>query len=154
HAAALRLGSVGCLLTGKSGSGKSTLTAAAVASGLSSAGDDFTLIETAPIPRVHAVFDTLKIGEKGLTDFPPVGPFIRNQNRRDGDKAIVHLYDNARDRIATGFALRAILHARLTGKLQSRIVPSTASAAFLALAPSTLLLLRTHSAQVSKKCAA
>ncbi len=133
HAAALRYGGVGCLITGKSGSGKSTMTAAAVTRGFETAGDDFVLIETDGTPRVHAVFDTIKLDERGLTEFPQFRPFIRNATRRVEDKAITHLYDAARDRIATGFPLRAILHARLTGKRQSRIMASTRAAAYLAL---------------------
>src|SRR5262249_12682263 len=153
HAAALRHGSTGCLVTGKSGSGKSTITAAAVANGFGSAGDDFVLIETAPMPRAHAVFDTLKLDEKSLSTFPLYGPYIRNGTRQPGDKAIVHLYDCAPDRIATGFPLHAILHARITGERESRIKPSAPGSAFLALAPSTLFLLRAQSNEVSKKCA-
>ena len=153
HAAALLLGATGCLITGKSGSGKSTMTAAAVANGFSSAGDDFVLVETTPLPRVHAVFDTIKVDEKALARFPQFRRYTRNA-RRPGDKAIVHLYDSAQDRIATGFPLHAILHARLTGERQSRIFGSAPSDAFLALAPSSLLLLRARSKEISAKCAA
>src|SRR5215831_9312720 len=56
HAAALRLGAVGCLIAGKGGSGKSTTTAAAIAHGFDMAGDDIVLVETTNVPRVHAVF--------------------------------------------------------------------------------------------------
>ena len=66
----------------------------------------------------------------------------------------MHLYDAARDRIASGFPLRAILHARLTGKRQSRIVASTLGAAYLALTPSTMFLLRALNRDVGAKCAA
>ena len=69
HAAALRYGGIGCLITGKSGSGKSTMTAAAVSRGFETAGDDFVLIETEGTPRAHAVFDTIKLDEHGLTEF-------------------------------------------------------------------------------------
>jgi hypothetical protein len=154
HAAALRYAGVGCLLTGKSGSGKSTMTAAAVTHGFETAGDDFVLVETGPRPRVHAIFDTIKLGEKGLAEFPQVHPFIRNPSRRAEDKAILHVYDIARERIVTGFPLHAVLHARLTGEAQSRIVASTTAAAYLALTPSTMFLLRAQSREVGEKCAA
>jgi hypothetical protein len=154
HAAALRLGETGCLIAGKSGSGKSTFTAAAIAGDFSSAGDDFVLVETATFPpRVHAVFDTIKLDEDGLTRFSQFRPFVRNPARGRTEKSIFHMYDSAPDRIATGFLLHAILHARLTGQRQSRIVKSAPSAAFLALAPSSLLLLRTQGKDVSTKCA-
>jgi hypothetical protein len=153
HAAALRLGDVGCLITGKSGSGKSTLTAAAIARGFDSAGDDFLLVETTIAPRVHAIFDTIKLDDKSLARFPKFQPFIRNPLRRTEDKAIVHLFDADRDRIASVFPLQVILHAHLTGQQKSRIVKSAPSDAFRALAPSSLLLLRAQAKQVSANCA-
>jgi hypothetical protein len=116
------------------------------------AGDDFVLIETSQRPRVHAVFDTLKLDERGLAKSPRYRMFVRNPERRRADKAIVHLFDAAFGQIATGFLLDAILHARLTGEEQSRIVPSTTSAAYLALAPSTTFLLRTQGREVGTKC--
>jgi len=153
HAAALRLDAVGCLIAGKSGSGKSTITAAAIAFGFDSAGDDFVLIEGTTVPSVHAIFDTIKLDDKSLARFPQLQPFVRNPWRRPKDKAIVHLFDTGRDRIASGFPLHVILHARLTAKHQSRIVRSAPSDAFLALAPSSLLLLRGQGKQVSANCA-
>lgn len=153
HAAALRLGDVGCLITGKSGSGKSTITAAAIAYGFDSAGDDFLLIETTTVPRVHAIFDTIKLDGKSLARFPQFQPFIRNPWRGVEDKAIIHLFDSGRDRIASGFPLHVILHAHLTGEHKSRIVRSAPSDAFRALAPSSLLLLRAQGKQVSANCA-
>jgi hypothetical protein len=153
HAAALRLGATGCLITGKSGSGKSTITAAAVANGFDTAGDDFVLIETTTAPRVHAVFDTVKLDDKSLARFSNLGPFIRNPVRRPDEKAIVHLFDSNRERLASDFSLHAILHARLTGELQSRIIRSAPADAFRALAPSSLLLLRAQSKQVAANCA-
>lgn len=153
HAAALRLGAVGCLITGKGGSGKSTLTAAAIAHGFDTAGDDFVLIETTTVPRAHAVFDTVKLDDKSLARFPQFEPFIRNPRREADDKAIIHLFDSSRDRIASGFPLHVILHARLTGEQQSRIVRSAPSDAFRALAPSSLFLLRAQGKQVAANCA-
>ena len=56
--------------------------------------------------------------------------------------------------IASGFPLRAVLHARLTGERQSRIAASTPAAAYLALTPSTTFLLRAQNREVGAKCAA
>jgi hypothetical protein len=153
HAAALRRDGVGCLIAGKSGSGKSTITAAAIGHGFDTAGDDFVLVDSTTVPVVHAIFDTIKLDDKSLARFPQFRPFIRNRGRRADDKAIVHLFDAGRDRIASGFPLRAILRAQLTGERHSRIVRSAPSDAFRALAPSSLLLLRTQGKQVSANCA-
>ena len=153
HAAALRLGAVGCLIAGKGGSGKSTTTAAAIAHGFDTAGDDIVLVETTNVPRVHAVFDTVKLDDKSLARFSQFEPFVRNPRRGPDDKAIVHLFDSSRGRIASGFPLHVILHAHLTGEQQSRIVKSSPSDAFRALAPSSLLLLRAQGRQVAANCA-
>jgi hypothetical protein len=153
HAAALRLGAVGCLIAGKGGSGKSTLTAAAIVRGFDTAGDDVVLIETTAAPRVHAVFDTVKLDDKSLARFSQFEPFISNARRGVEDKAIVRLFDSSPDRIASGFPLHVILHAHLTGGQQSRIAKSTPSDAFRALAPSSLLLLRAQGRQVAANCA-
>jgi hypothetical protein len=153
HAAALRFEGVGCLIAGKSGSGKSTITAAAIAHGFETAGDDFVLVESSSVPVVHAIFDTIKLDERSLARFPQFRPFIRNQTRRANDKAIVHLFDAGRERIASGFPLHVILRAQLTGKRGSRIVRSQPADAFRALAPSSLLLLRAQGKQVSANCA-
>lgn len=154
HAAALQLGPVGCLITGKSGSGKSTITAAAIANGFQSAGDDFVLIETDPTPLVHAIFDTIKLGDKALDRFAQFRLAVRNPIRQPEDKAIVHMFDSAREWITSGFPLHAILRARLTGLQGSVISKCLSSDVFRALAPSSLLLLRAEAKLVSANCAA
>jgi hypothetical protein len=154
HAAALRLGQCGCLITGKSGSGKSTITAAAVLDGFETAGDDFVLADTGgTVVRVHAIFDTIKFDERSLERLPA----FRNQARHSPcgpeEKAIVHLTDFAPDRIVEGFPLHAILHSRITGEPRSRIVASSSARAFQALAPSTAILLRYREPEIVAKSA-
>lgn len=153
HSAALRVGDVGCLIAGKGGSGKSTFTTAAVAHGFETAGDDCVLIETTAIPRVHAIFNTIKLDDKSLARFPQLQPLVRNPLRRSEDKAIIHLIDAYPDCIVSGFPLHVMLRAQLTGELQSRIVPLTTSDAFIALAPSSLLLLQSQGRQITANCA-
>jgi hypothetical protein len=153
HAAALQFEDVGCLIAGKSGSGKSTLTAAAIAHGFHSAGDDFVLVDLASAPRAHPIFDTVKLREDSLAQFLKYRALVRNPERQREEKATLHLSDVAPDNPVSEFALHAILHARLARESQSRIVKSSAAAAYLSLAPSSLLLLRTQSKRVSAKCA-
>jgi hypothetical protein len=154
HAAALRFEGVGCLIAGKSGSGKSTITAAAIAHGFDTAGDDFVLVESSSVPVAHTIFDTIKLDDKSLARVPQFRPFIRNPERRADEKAIVHLFDADRDRIASGFPLHVILRAQLNGKRHSRIAKTAPADVFRALAPSSLLLLRAQGKQVSANCAA
>jgi hypothetical protein len=153
HAAALRLGDVGCLITGKGGSGKSTITAAAIGRGFDTAGDDCVLVETTNTPRVHAIYDTIKLDDKSLARFPQLRPFICNPGRYAEDKEIVHLIDTGYNCFASGFPLHVIMHARLTGEQQSRIVESASPDAFRALALTSLMLLRAQGKQVSVNCA-
>ena len=77
HAAAFATRGLGCLITGKSGSGKSTLTAAAVRGASRWPATILSYRDDGP-PRVHAVFDTIKLDERGLTEFPRYRPYIRN----------------------------------------------------------------------------
>jgi hypothetical protein len=153
HAAALRFDNVGCLIAGKSGSGKSTLTAAAVDRGFQTAGDDFVLIDVASTPRAYAIFDTIRLYDASLAQFQRYQPYVTNKERRAEDKNSFHLLDVAPEYLASGFPLHVVLHAALVEEPQSRIVKSTAAAAFLSLAPSSLLLLRTQNKRVSANCA-
>jgi hypothetical protein len=63
------------------------------------------------VPRVHAIFDTIKLDDKSLARFSEFEPFIRNPRRGADDKTIDHLFDSSRDRIAeTAAALAGFMH--------------------------------------------
>jgi hypothetical protein len=154
HAAALRLGDRGCLIAGKSGSGKSTVTAAALLAGFSTAGDDFVLVETNGLaPRVHAVFHTIKIDDASLDRLPQLKSSASKPIPLPNEKFLVRLFEAAPDRVATDFPVHAVLHSRVAGTSKSRIARSHSSRVFSALAPSTVLLLRTQENEIVAKSA-
>jgi hypothetical protein len=149
HAAALKLGAAGCLIAGKSGSGKSTLTAAAIAAGFSTAGDDFVLVEMGhAIPRVHTVFHTVKLDEQSVERVPAFRGNAFKAIDAPREKFLVRLYDVAPDRIASDFPVHAILHSRVIGERGSRIAGSTSARGFNALAPSTIFELRSQENEI------
>jgi hypothetical protein len=149
HAAALKLGSAGCLVAGKSGSGKSTLTAAAIAAGFTTAGDDFVIVETGhAIPRVHTVFHTVKLDEQSVERVPVFRGNAFKAIDAPREKFLVRLFDVAPDRIASDFPVHAILHSRVTGERGSRIARSTSARGFNAIAPSTIFELRSQENEI------
>jgi hypothetical protein len=66
HAATLGLDGRGALIVGPSGSGKSGTTLGGLLNGLTSAGDDYVLLEEGPAITAHAVFRVFKQDREGL----------------------------------------------------------------------------------------
>jgi hypothetical protein len=155
HAAALKLGPAGCLVAGMSGSGKSTLTAAAIAAGFDTAGDDFVMIEPGPEgPLVHSIFHVIKLDERSLDRVPAFRGKAFRAIEAPEEKFLIYLFEAAPKRIASGFRLHAILHSRVSGKAATRIVPSRAARAFAALTPSTIFELRSQEDEIVSRTAA
>lgn len=143
HCGAVGMPDGGVLFAGKSGSGKSTSALACLSEGrLRYAGDDYALVSVADAPHVHGLYGSAKL--KGEGDFRRFGhllPLVSNRDRLDRQKALIFLNDAYRERLITGFPLRAVLVPRVTGERETSIERSTASAALKALAPSTMLQL-------------
>lgn len=137
HAAAMGTPKGGLLLAGKGGSGKSTTALACLGSGLQYAADDYCLATMAG--QVHSLFNTVKlVGERDLQRFPALRHLVANQERPQGDKAMIFLEEHHPDQIISHFPLRAILTPRITGQPETWIEPAKASDAVMALAPTTL----------------
>lgn len=145
HAGAIGTPSGGILLAGKGGSGKSTTSLACLAAGLGYAGDDYCIVSLRPQPTVHSLYSTAKLNPDSVARFPALGPALSNGSRLDEEKGLYFLGRHLPDRILAGFPLRAVLLPRVTGARDTRLVPVSAAAALLALAPSTLFQLA-HSA--------
>lgn len=143
HSGAVGIAEGGVIFAGKSGSGKSTSALACLDDGgLMYAGDDYSLVSVTGPPYVHSLYSSAKL--KGLSDFERFShllPFVANRDHIEQQKALVFLNDAFREKITSGFPLRAILVPRITGKPETTIEPSTPIAALKALAPSTLLQL-------------
>ena len=143
HSGAVGLADGGVMFAGKSGSGKSTAALACLDQGdLMYAGDDYSLVSVTAQPFVHSLYSSAKL--KGIPDFERFSdllPLVVNRDHLERQKALVLLNDAYREKIATGFPLRAILVSRISGRPETTIEPTTPIEALRALAPSTLLQL-------------
>ena len=154
HGAAIGQPSGAVLLAAKGGSGKSTSTLACLDATarpgvprLLVAGDDFVVLEPDPAaPRVHALFGTAKIDPEQAALFPGLERLVvRDGGPLDvpGEKVVLRLLPDARDQFAPVLPLRAIAVPVLgLDRPESRIEPISRSEATLALAPSSMFLVR------------
>lgn len=144
HGAVIGDAAGGVMLAGGSGVGKSTTTAAALRAGLSSAGDDLTMVARDADGRIvaYAAFDAVKLSDATLrmvgTPPPPggvaSGPGIA--------KHILRLSSLGAGRLAPRIPLRAILLPRLAGGPSSAIRPGAKAAALRALGPVSGFVMR------------
>ena len=142
HAGAVGEGSERVLLAGKSGVGKSTTALACFNAGMTYVSDDYALISTASQPEVYSLYNTAKL--KGATDlkrFPNLAPLLFDANFGESEKAMVFLHEHFPEKIATRFAIKAILLPKVTGDSQTVLKSTSPAAALAALAPSTLIQL-------------
>ncbi len=143
HAAGIERDGRGLLLTGAGGSGKSTTTAAAVASGWYTAGDDFVLIDGLTHPLAYGIYDTVKLSGMALEIMPHIANCAVNPQRPADDKARIHLCQSHSNQLVETMPISALLSIRIAHSKVTRIVPTSKAAIMRALAPSTLFLLRT-----------
>lgn len=143
HCGAVGTPDGGVIFAGKSGSGKSTSALACLGErGLRYAGDDYSLVSAAGRPYVHGLYSSAKLkGESDFQRFAHLVPLVSNRDQLDRQKALIFLNGAYRDRLISGFPLRAILVPQVSGELETTIEPASASAALKALAPSTMLQL-------------
>ncbi len=143
HSGAVGLAGGGVLLAGKSGSGKSTSALSCLDDGaLKYAGDDYSLVSVSPQPYVHSLYSSAKLkGEADFQHFAHLLPLVANRDHMGEQKALIFLNDAYREKIISGFPLRAILVPRISGKVGTSIEASSPFTALKALAPSTLLQL-------------
>jgi hypothetical protein len=153
HAAVVCEGDRGLLLAGAGGSGKSTTTAACLAAGLATCGDDFVAVSLGARPRAHALFDTLKLDERSLRLFPRFAGAIPARPP-PGAKARIHLSELDPSPLRPSCALEAIVVPRLAPGEPTRIAPLPKQEALRALAPTTIFLTRGAERETAAKLAA
>ena len=143
HAAAVGNHDGGVLIAGVAGSGKSTTSLACLRGGLAYAGDDYVLVD---IERafVHSLYSSAKLEWDNFDRHPEL--FLPANSRAD-PKALAFLARDVRDRMARGFPLRALLLPTITGREETRAIPTTTARALLGLAPSTMLQMPGHNQQ-------
>jgi hypothetical protein len=132
HAATLGIGGHGALVVGASGSGKSGTTIAGLLNGLDSVGDDFVVVALKPTPAAFRIFRTLKQDGAGLRR---AGLDLGNRPLNWRGKIEFDPAEMARP-LAETMDLRAVLIPRIARASRTRIEPTSAQEAALALAPS------------------
>lgn len=144
HGAVIGGATGGVLLAGGTGMGKSTTAAAALRAGLSSAGDDLTLVcpDADGTVVAHAAFDAVKLSDATLRLLgasPPPGGVATGPGIA---KHILPLSSLGAGRLAPRVPLRAILLPRLAGGPRSTIRPADKAAAQRALGPVSGFVMR------------
>ncbi|MFT4519071.1 MAG: hypothetical protein ACI9JM_001462 [Halioglobus sp.] len=141
HAAAVGTESGAVLLTGKGGSGKSTTALTALAAGMQYLGDDYVICDMdEPVPRVHSLYNSAKVGAYGLEMLPALADAVDIPASPELDKAVLYLARSFPDQLCDTLALRAIVVPCVTAG-PAQLKPLDPAAAFLALAPTTLFQL-------------
>ena len=145
HGSAVGTASGGVLLVGRRGSGKSVTSLASLGSTLLFAADDYVAVSMDGAPRLASIYSSGKlVPEQGRKLLPHLMPLASNPDRLDTEKAVIFAHQHFSTQTTAGFPLRAILvpMVRPTQR-ESRIVDIPRAAAFAALAPSTIVQLRT-----------
>jgi hypothetical protein len=142
HAAAVGTNEEGVLLVGKGGSGKSTTALTCVAAGMAYVGDDYCLLQTAGVPYVHSLYSSAKLDPQDLDRFPGLAPAVSNADRLPTEKALLFLHQHRPTQTVPGLTVKAVLLPRIMRTPKTRLVRTSAAAALLALAPSTLFQLQ------------
>jgi hypothetical protein len=110
-------------------------------SGMNYLGDDYCLLVNESNPVIHSLYRSAKIKHEDtwrFTDMTPSAAGIQEQGR---EKALYYLDDGPSCRISTSAPLRAILMPRVTGRIDTRLVPASSIEAIHSLAPSAIFQL-------------
>jgi hypothetical protein len=141
HGGAVGLADGGVLIVGRGGSGKSTTSLASLVAGLAYAGDDFVALAGRPEPYVHSLYSSGKLESHQIERFPVLADAVANPERLPEEKAVVYAGELEGGTTVAGFPLRAVLVPRIAGGRETRVVPTSPTAALTALAPSTIFQL-------------
>ncbi len=141
HAATLGIGGHGALIAGASGSGKSGTTLAGYLHGLTTAGDDYVLVEQGKSVMAHAVYRGFKQDENGLARAGlPLGD-IDDATLNWRGKFEFDAMSLRPDAFVRTMPISAILLPEIARLPRTRIEPVPAKEAALALAPSAVFQL-------------
>ncbi|MFT4847772.1 MAG: hypothetical protein ACI83B_000293 [Sediminicola sp.] len=152
HSAAVGNEKGGVLLVGKGGSGKSTTTLSCLNSSLKIAGDDYILLDTEN-NIAHSLFSLCKITTKSIELLKQYS--LKDAVRKPAieGKFRISLYDHYPGNLIKSIPIKAILLPTVSGNSKTKIAPSSASQAMIALAPTTLFQLPGLREEAFKKMA-
>jgi hypothetical protein len=127
------------LILGESGSGKSTTALSCLDAGLAYAGDDHCIVSVQSEPMVHSLFSAGKLDVAEWHSFPGFMAAGDVAGRPDGEKGLFFFDSLPGANIVSGFPLRALLLAQITGNRQATLRKVASNEAFKALVPSCAL---------------
>jgi len=142
HAGALGKRGTGILLVGGSGSGKSGTVVGGIAHGLESVGDDYVLVETAPVGKyAYPLFRTLKQDLLGLRRLGLEAPISQSRSMNWQEKFEFTSEEINGQTMAAQLRIGAIVIPKIIDAARSTIRPASQQQAMLALAPTGLFQL-------------
>jgi hypothetical protein len=146
HAGAVGIDGVGVLVVGPGGTGKSTTVLAAMAAGLTAAGDDYVLVGAAPaagaFPTAHGLYGTMRLHQAHLDHFPGLLPqhdHVFEEPWSGRAKVTSYISHHRPDRLTAELRLVGIVIPQVVGNDLAELARETPAGALLALAPSSLL---------------
>jgi hypothetical protein len=145
HAGAVGIGGGVVLLAGPAGSGKSTTAVAAFLAGLDYLGDDYVLVDLAgPRPVAHSLYATAKLSPAATALLPGLPEAHRGVPPHDAKKHVLDISRLRPDGVRTSASVMAIVLPRLSPGVATGVRRTSANAALLALAPTTVFQAPRH----------
>jgi hypothetical protein len=145
HGSAVGTSDGGVLMVGKSGSGKSVTSLSVLGSELLFAADDYCAVPVDGPPRIVSIYSSGKlVPEDAQKLLPHLLPLASNLDRLDTEKAVIFAHEHYPAQTTAGFPLHALLVPRVCAtQRESRVVEIPRTVALAALAPSTIVQMRT-----------
>ncbi|UXX80817.1 hypothetical protein N7E81_06855 [Reichenbachiella carrageenanivorans] len=142
HSGGIALGNNGIMLTGKGGSGKSSTCLSCLNHDeLKYLGDDFMLVNCENGKEAFSLYNVAKVEFENLEKFKFLEPH-RGKFKKDDEKYQIFLNEIMPNKLTNNFEIDAIFLPKITGSKKGKLIKADASDALLALAPSTISLLK------------
>jgi len=103
--------------------------------------------------QVWSLYHTAKVEADNLERLPFLKPWLVNAERLSAEKAMVFVGRHRPEKILREFPLKAILLPRVTGELDTRLKPGSASDAMHAILKTCLIQLPYHADALTRKVA-
>lgn len=151
HSGGISLNKNGIMLTGKGGSGKSSTCLSCLNhSQLNYLGDDFMLVDCEGGKEAFSLYNVAKVEFDNLRKFDFLLPY-KGQFKTDDEKYQIFVNEILPSKIVNEFEIEAIFLPRISNYETGKLVKADPSDALMALAPSTMSLLRGNSEVIFNK---
>ncbi|AWV99988.1 hypothetical protein [Arcticibacterium luteifluviistationis] len=149
HAAAVGNVFGGVLMPGRGGSGKSTAALSCLDSDLLYAGDDLVLVNF-KTQYIYSLYNVAKLEENHISIFPKLRPHIYNAEALPKEKAQIFLNDFWSEKMAIKMSFLGVVLPKYLGSEDTSFKESNVAKALMALAPSSMGLLKTDVSYLNK----